>query len=83
MRFQKRVLFQPGSYDVQVELSITNEDSEKVGRRASCSRPEIVAARVGDQFYIEPEAVAAVASPVRNREKPSSRTSRATMGAAP
>ena len=60
VRFTKRVSFQPGSYDLKVELSLTNEAALSVGPATFLFTPaEVVPLESGDKFYIEPEAVAA------------------------
>jgi len=71
--FTKRVSFQPGSYDLRIELSLTNEAAASVGPATFLFTPaEVVPPESGDQFYIEPEALAAgrSASAAAAGEKP-------------
>ncbi len=60
VRFKKKVSFTPDSYDLQVELSLTNEASPASGQGSFLFTPaEVVPLESGDKFYIEPQAVAA------------------------
>jgi YidC/Oxa1 family membrane protein insertase len=71
VRWIKRIVFQPGSYDVRVTLEIENQaldGSRKLGY-LFCPA-EVMPLESGDRYYIEPQAIAAG----RSREDAQERT---------
>lgn len=65
VRFEKRVRFVPGTYKLEVELTIVNEALDAPAQRVSFDfRPaEVVPLESQDKFYQEPLAVAAGRTP--------------------
>ncbi|HUR27979.1 MAG TPA: membrane protein insertase YidC [Planctomycetota bacterium] len=71
LRFKKSVRFRPGSYDIDVELSVTNEAAGNVSSANFLFTPaEVVPLESGDKFYIEPQAVAAGRDPAAANQRP-------------
>ncbi len=59
-RFRKRILAQPNSYELLVEIEIENEGTAVSGPvQFELTPAEVVPQEVGDRFYIEPQAIAA------------------------
>ena len=57
--FVKRIRAQPGTWDLSFELEIENQGAGQPGRRDFVLSPAgVVRAELGDQFYLEPRAVA-------------------------
>jgi YidC/Oxa1 family membrane protein insertase len=58
--FKKRVRFEPGSYDIAVELELENRSCEQTGKANFYFTPaEVVLPESDERFYIEPQAAAA------------------------
>ena len=60
LRYEKKVRFVPGTYRMELELSIENLAHPSSGQASFRLTPaDIVPREAGDSFYIEPQAVAA------------------------
>jgi len=70
--FKKKISFRPDSYDIDVELTLTNEAGTAGAARFLFTPAEVVPLESGDKFYIEPQAVAAGRQPgaAESRELP-------------
>ncbi len=75
--FKKRVSFIKDSYELKVELSITNQAAATSGAATFLFTPaEVVPSESGDSMYVEPQAVAAgrATGQAEAREKPELRS---------